>query len=151
MKLNIPFAAPLINIGSEAQTHRLRYGRIAPRAFVDRNCGIRDESTKKNARLKDPKAGGLPTHSRDFFAAALLRTTNLAGRQEAVIATLRKILLANYFVGHISSTASMRLPSGSCTTYSECCPGDLPCSCNCSAGSTEVFARIGSRLSTKKP
>ena len=33
MKLNIPFAAPLIDICSKAQTHRLRCARIAPRAF----------------------------------------------------------------------------------------------------------------------
>ena len=33
MKVNLPFAAPLITIWTEAQTHRLCCARIAPRAF----------------------------------------------------------------------------------------------------------------------
>ena len=36
IRLDIPFEAPLIDsrcLCSEAETHRLRYGRVAPRAF----------------------------------------------------------------------------------------------------------------------
>src|SRR5262245_1567956 len=36
-----PLEAPLIDVCSGAETHRLCCGRVAPRVFVNRNCGIR--------------------------------------------------------------------------------------------------------------
>src|SRR5262245_1218899 len=38
-----PLEAPLIDVCSEAATHRLCCGRVASRVFVNRNCGIRVE------------------------------------------------------------------------------------------------------------
>src|SRR5262245_46979240 len=39
-----PIEEPLIDVCSEAATHRLCCGRVAPRVFVNRNCGIRAQS-----------------------------------------------------------------------------------------------------------
>ena len=63
MKLNIPFAAPLIDLCSKAQTHRLCCARIAPRAFVDRSCGIRGQR-----RLTTPFFANSPKERSALFA-----------------------------------------------------------------------------------
>ena len=42
MRLKHSLEAPLIGVCSEAETHRLRCGRVTPRVFFfTRNCGIR--------------------------------------------------------------------------------------------------------------
>jgi hypothetical protein len=41
MRLNLPLEAPLSDVYPEAETHRLRCGRVVPRVSVDVNCGIR--------------------------------------------------------------------------------------------------------------
>jgi hypothetical protein len=41
MRLNLSSASPLSDVYSEAETHRLRCGRVVPRVSVDPNCGIR--------------------------------------------------------------------------------------------------------------
>src|SRR5262245_74103 len=41
-----PLEAPLIDVCSEAETHRLCCGRVAPRVFVSRNCKIRVQCSR---------------------------------------------------------------------------------------------------------
>jgi hypothetical protein len=43
MRLNPALEAPLSDVYPEAETHRLRCGRVVPRVSVDPNCGIRVE------------------------------------------------------------------------------------------------------------
>src|SRR5262245_42541230 len=43
--------APLIDVCSEAETHRFRCGRVVPRVSVDPNCGIRAESRHRSGAI----------------------------------------------------------------------------------------------------